>query len=519
MALSKRGGEGNVTHAPRMRKNADNRNWSLTMYKPMTINDQHAAQAFLQTKTGKRVSSLAFLLAAGVAFDAAATQNRLDRVNGYCVPRNVTLSCNACHGSNFGAPTAGKAAYNANNLDFFCASPLVNAPPTLNLSPSGDQAVTEGQAGRAIKVTASDADPVSVTVAPNPLPPGADWNPATGVFNYAPPAGTATATPTVTFAFTAADAPANGAQAKSVTQNVSFHVSAPGAQPNSPPLLTGPSTVNVAAGDGAFAFEIAASDPDGDPLELSAAHLPAGLNFTVGQNAMGEPVGLFSWAPDGPSADLARAAPYSLTVVAKDSHNAQTAKEIKLYVNAVANPGGANLSRLVISKAYWQLGSATLSIAGAGKASKGIDLNGIPVRVTDAFSGAVLGETALNARGAWKIAANLGQAPCLVRVEAGGQIAFREVDRAPVACHANDADGDDDADGHDGDDRNDIGDHDDDADGHDGDDRNDIGDHDDDADGHDGDDRNDIGEHDDDSREGNEGNREREEENRRSGRD
>jgi hypothetical protein len=383
-----------------------------------------------------------FLLATGIATDALATPSRLSQVNAFCAQRQVTVSCDACHvdlGAKLNTPTAGKNAYNADKLDFFCPAPAANTPPTLKLSPSGDQALAEGQAAKPVKAAASDSDPVSISIAPNPLPAGADWNAATGVLNYTPPLGTAAATPTLTFTFTATDAPSDGAAPQSVTQNLSFHISPQGAPINHPPSITVPASVNATVGDGAFKFEAAASDPDGDPVEMTAANLPNGLNFSLSQNAAGESVGIFSWAPNGPTADQASSSPYVISLIAKDSNNAQSSKEIKLYVNAKPGDNGTgSVYRLNIQKAYWTQKKASLEVSGRAIAAIGASLAGLPVRVSDASSGALLGETTLNARGAWHLKISGIAAPCLVQVEAGGQIALKDVDRAPSNCQSTD---------------------------------------------------------------------------------
>ncbi|MDD5036202.1 MAG: hypothetical protein PHE55_15745 [Methylococcaceae bacterium] len=399
----------------------------------------------------------AIMTVLGAADEATASPDRKDKVNAYCAARKVTVTCANCHldlTTNLLTPTAGQTAYKANNFDYFCPAPAptptpvtTNDPPVLTLTPSGNQAVTEGTAAKPISVAVSDPnkDPVTLAVTPNPLPAGASWDSSAKVLSYTPPTGTSVGTPAVTFTFTATDAPSNGSKPLTVSQNVTFSVSAQGTAPNDPPQVTAPASVNTTVGDGSFTFEVQASDPNGDPLTLTATNLPAGLNFTdtKTQDGAGHWIGKFSWAPKGPDAGLASATPYVVTVTAKDDHNAQSAKDVKIFVNPAPATGTPTIGKLTISRAYWLQRRSTLFASGLVKAAKGTKLRGLPVTLSDVGTGAILGTTSLSARGTWSFSKPLTglPAPCSIRIEAGGISAMAEVDRAPSSCGQSDSQG------------------------------------------------------------------------------
>ena len=61
---------------------------------------------------------------------------------------------------------------------------------------------------------------------------------------------------------------------------------------NHPPTVTAPSTEQVDEG-ASLSFTVTASDPDGDPVALSASAVPEGATFTD----HGNNTGTFSWTP------------------------------------------------------------------------------------------------------------------------------------------------------------------------------------------------------------------------------
>lgn len=422
-------------------------------------------------RRGRRYLFPAMLVAAagaGYTGNAAATQSRVDSVLTTCkatasatsdpaqgVPGNLkpdyvqlltsagssqypsTGSCNVCHGS--GSAKGGDAAANKSeaskgNYAFFCGT--ANAAPTLTLTPAGDQAITEGATGAVVaKATDPNNDPVTVTVKPSPLPAGAAFDGSK--LTYTPPAGTAAKTPAVAFTFQATDKPASGTALSSPAQTVTFNVSAPAQPTNHPPLVPS-SSWSVTIGDATtYAFDVTATDADGDPLTLTTGALPAGLTFTP--DATDSAIGHFSWAPNGPAA----AGNHVVTVTASDGL-AQASGNLTINVNAAPPaPGSSHITALRITRAYWLKRTSTLTIGGKVVAPRGTTLAGLSVSVTDAATGAVLGTAKVNARGGWGLV--LKQAatvPCAIKATVDGKAASRRVDRAPESCRVQDDDDD-----------------------------------------------------------------------------
>ena len=154
-----------------------------------------------------------------------------------------------------------------------------NKPPVLK--PIGQQDLSEGQ--RVIlKILASDPDGDTVHYSVEHLPPGAVFDPATGVFNWKPgydDAGIYTVT------FIATD---NGIPPLSAFENVTFKVD----NVNRPPILqhVGPQVVDEGQ---PLSVLIVAMDPDGDPLRFHASGLPKGAIF----RDYGDGTAVLKWRP------------------------------------------------------------------------------------------------------------------------------------------------------------------------------------------------------------------------------
>jgi hypothetical protein len=347
-----------------------------------------------------------------------------------------TGSCNVCHGT--GSTKGGDAATNRSeasksNYAFFCAA--ANAAPTLTLNPATDQAITEATT-KTVKATSTDPnnDPVTIAVTPSPLPSGATFDGTT--LSYTPPLGTAATTPKVTFTFQATDKPASGTALASPKQTISFNVTAPNQPTNTPPVV-GASTWAVTVGDATtYAFDVSATDVDGDPLTLTAKNLPTGVTFTP--DAADSSIGHLSWAPNGPSA----AGNYAATITASDG-TAQSSGTLTINVSAApTTPGTGSVTAVKIGKAYWSKRTSTLLIAGRIVAAKGTTVAGLTVTIKDATSGAALGTAKVNARGGWGLAVKApATIPCLVSATVDSKTASHYVDRAP-SCHRDDEDDD-----------------------------------------------------------------------------
>jgi hypothetical protein len=351
-----------------------------------------------------------------------------------------TGSCNVCHGT--GSTKGGDASTNKNeagksNYAFFCG--IANAAPTLTLTPAGDQSITEATT-KTVKATATDPnkDTVTIAVTPSPLPGGATFDGTT--LTYTPPVGTAAKTPKVTFTFQATDKPASGTALSSPQQSITFNVSAPNQPTNTPPVVPA-STWAVTVGDATtYAFDVVATDADGDPLTLTATGLPTGVTFTP--DATDSSTGHLSWAPNGPSA----AGNYMASITASDG-TAQSSGTLTINVSAKpTTPGTGTISGIRIGKAYWMKRHATLLVGGRVSAAKGTTVAGLEVVVKDAPSGATLGTAKVNSRGNWGLAIkSLSTVPCLISATIQDKTASHYVDRAP-SCTRDDDDDDDDRD-------------------------------------------------------------------------
>ncbi|MCE5272953.1 Ig-like domain-containing protein [bacterium] len=128
-------------------------------------------------------------------------------------------------------------------------------------------------------VVADDRNGDVLTYSAGNLPTGASFDAAVGIFRWMPAAGSAG---NYSVSFSAAD-PAGLSDSRSVSITVG--------SVNRPPMLSDPGPQSAAEGQ-VLGFQVSASDPDGNPVTLSASGLPAGATFSDNGNGSGS----FSWA-------------------------------------------------------------------------------------------------------------------------------------------------------------------------------------------------------------------------------
>ncbi|MFZ5470844.1 MAG: putative Ig domain-containing protein, partial [Myxococcota bacterium] len=158
----------------------------------------------------------------------------------------------------------------------------------------GNKAVAEG-ANLTFVVSANDPNGDTVTLAAAPLPNNASFSPSTGTFTFNPAFGQAG---TYSVTFTATD---NGSPQMSDNETISIVVGAV----NRAPTLANPGfqTIGEAA---TLAFNLSASDPDGNGLTYSATGLPTGATLNAA-------TGAFSWTPT-----YLQAGSYQVTFIVTD---------------------------------------------------------------------------------------------------------------------------------------------------------------------------------------------------------
>ena len=238
-----------------------------------------------------------------------------------------------------------------------------NVSPVLSV-PAGQSVAVGGSL--AFTVSASDANADPLVLSAFGLPAGltfADNHDGTGSV-----AGTAAATPgTYHAAFWASDG-----TIPATARTVDIVVIPPG----SPPTLVVPPTVSVQHGE-PLSFSITATDPDGDPVTLGAAGLPAGVSFVDHADGTGSVSGIVS-APVGI---------YTATFSAKDIWNTPTLRSVTIVVyNRAASesgtgwvPDGGNKADFTFNAKYgtsdqvqgqlqytYRLGSQTIKLKSTG---------------------------------------------------------------------------------------------------------------------------------------------------------
>ncbi len=254
---------------------------------------------FLRRRIGTALLGLALALSFGTADGAQASSDFGPTVDAFCSgqgrgtpyadlidPAVFFVECTLCHDSSFPAvlPNSGNAraaesaAWDAGNYGFFC--PAANQPPVL--AAIGAKMGTEGQA-LAFTVTATDPDAGdTLSLTATPLPSGAsftDNGDGTGSFAWTPAVGQANI---YSVTFSVSDGSGTAMETVSITI---FNA-------NQAPVLAPIGNQSVNEG-GTLSLTLSASDPDGDPLTLTAGNLPTGASF----NDAGNGTAAFSWTP------------------------------------------------------------------------------------------------------------------------------------------------------------------------------------------------------------------------------
>ncbi len=195
-----------------------------------------------------------------------------------------------------------------------------NHAPTIAVP--GSQTTAPGQ-NVAFTVTASDSDGDTVTLSASNLPTGASFNASTGRFSFTPSA--AQAGQTFTVIFTAADD-----EGASVSAGVLITVTGNGGggDDNHAPVLSVPGALTVAAGS-TVGFTVAASDPDGDPIVLSAIGVPINASFNAS-------TGLFSFTPSAAQAGQL----FTVVFTATDALGAVATGTVVITVTESTGGGG-----------------------------------------------------------------------------------------------------------------------------------------------------------------------------------
>jgi len=249
-------------------------------------------------------------------------------------------------------------------------APDPNHPPELD--PIGNQTVDEGELLE-FTVTASDPDNDNLIFSTGVLPPGASFDPDTGVFSWTPEVGQAGY---YNLLFTVTD---DRIPVKSDSEEIEIKVG----DANRRPVLDPIGDRSVDEGD-VLAFTVTASDPDSDNLMLSTGVLPSGASFDPD-------TGVFSWTPEA-----GQAGSYTvLFTVTDDGNPAQSdSEEITVTVNAPApiditlSGEGVTTDTMIVDRGYSLLnfgGSPNLYIGSLDNFARGLikwDLSSIPAGST-----------------------------------------------------------------------------------------------------------------------------------------
>ena len=395
----------------------------------------------VESTPSRRIAGHKFMLFAllgslGAMQDVTAQPGYANMVKNWCssagrpAPAFTADECSTCHASNgYGAPTAKKSAFLAQDLNVFCPAPAVkpNSAPNLVVTPSGAATVATGST-LTITASATDPDQDPVVLKVDSLPSGSSFDTATGVFSWTPTSGSKGV---YTLVINATDQPANPAKAKTVQQTVTIRVTEPGSANVAPQLDTIPSPQAAPAQD-TLKLRVTALDADDDDLTLSAANLPAGAQFTDLGLVNGKWTGELSWQP---GQDQVRQH-YLVTFVATEvgtSPTLQDAQDVDFQVTAPVPD--ASVRRVVIDRAKYRNGR--LRVQGKVKLkSRGNFASSVTVTLTDG-AGAVIGQTNPSRRGNWSfsLAIPAGSQPCRVQADVNGAVsAIRPVKPASTAC-------------------------------------------------------------------------------------
>ncbi len=142
----------------------------------------------------------------------------------------------------------------------------VNRPPTISVT--GDTSVAEDDP-LMLEISTTDPDGDEVRISANGLP---DW---AGLVDHGDGRATISGTP----GFDADPSSEITISASDGTVTARFTVTIEVIDVNRAPLIR-PITFSGVDDDGSFSFAVAASDPDGDPLSISASGLPAWATLT-----------------------------------------------------------------------------------------------------------------------------------------------------------------------------------------------------------------------------------------------
>jgi hypothetical protein len=199
-------------------------------------------------------------------------------------------------------------------------SPVLQAIADINVQEGGSASTP---------VDASDADGDAITLTPNGFPAFATLDsPTTGSGSVST---TVTASPVSGDAGTYPVSVTASAMSLSDTENFDIVVT----QPNQQPTIGAPETQSVDEGQN-LTFGVTASDPDLDPLALSATGTPAGATFTDNNDG----TGTFQWTPGFNQAGVV-----NVTFHASDGRGGSASATTEITVNNVnrcptANAGG-----------------------------------------------------------------------------------------------------------------------------------------------------------------------------------
>lgn len=161
------------------------------------------------------------------------------------------------------------------------------------LAPIGDKTVEEGSK-LSFTISAADPDGDALVFAAQDLPGGAVFDPASQEFRWTPLTSQAGI---YLISFTATDS-------KGLLDNETISVTVSDLLINSPPVVSVPGERTVMEGE-LITFTVTATDPEGDPVTITAGPLPSGALFSAGT---------FSWLPANDQAGT-----YTLHFYAMDS--------------------------------------------------------------------------------------------------------------------------------------------------------------------------------------------------------
>ena len=205
----------------------------------------------------------------------------------------------------------------------FTAS-VVNTPPVL--APIGDKYVEEGTILK-FPVSATDPDPGdTLTFSTSPLPANATFDNSTGFFTFNPD-GNQAAVYSVTFSVS--DGYATDSETIAITVE----------DANQPPVLN-PITNQTVDEMATLAFNISASDPDGDELTFSASWMPSG---SVLEHQQGSSQATFRWTPGPDAVTLGGSKDFHVTFFVSDNQSGTDSQEVTITVMNVNPPGDPDI--------------------------------------------------------------------------------------------------------------------------------------------------------------------------------